>query len=209
VAKTGRRRLTWVTALTVASLLVGSTALNALADNGRSGGGHGNDHGKAEHAQTVDTANKHDDHALQSTGDEHHGNGNASANGNASVSVSSNHGNGNGNGGSGDGDDDRGRRETSTPTTTTTTTVTMTPTEEPEDMDRDDVDEDLVSPPERVSEEVRPGLGCGDADDHSGAPGNPDKVCKHPHDNDGDAAATSTTSDTDDDSSVATSDTGD
>jgi hypothetical protein len=49
-------------------------------------------------------------------------------------------------------------------------------------------DEDLVTPPARVTEEVRPGLGCGDADDHSGAPGNPDLKCRKPMDNDGDAA---------------------
>jgi len=47
VANSGRIRLSWVTALTVASLLVGSGAINALADP-RDGNGHGD-----EHAQNV------------------------------------------------------------------------------------------------------------------------------------------------------------
>ncbi len=56
----GRRRLTWVTALTVASLLLGGGALNALAEG--HGGGEGDSHGAqrahpaqaAPHAQNSD-----------------------------------------------------------------------------------------------------------------------------------------------------------
>jgi len=43
---TGRTRLSWVTALTVASLLLGAGTLNALADN--HGKGHGGGSGKVE-----------------------------------------------------------------------------------------------------------------------------------------------------------------
>ncbi|HEX8968835.1 MAG TPA: hypothetical protein VF937_13195, partial [Chloroflexota bacterium] len=59
---TGRTRLTWVTALTIASLLLGGGALNALAE-GRPGGGHGDaSRAKTEHQQTVtDTTGRHDD----------------------------------------------------------------------------------------------------------------------------------------------------
>src|SRR6266849_111701 len=50
----GRRRLTWVTALTVASLLLGGGALNALAE-GHGGGngdhGTGGGQGKSDHQQ--------------------------------------------------------------------------------------------------------------------------------------------------------------
>jgi hypothetical protein len=95
-----RAKLSWVTALTVASLLLGGGALNALADEH---GNHGHGHGPP-------------------------------------------------------------------PTIT-------------HDQDADDVTTSVVT------EEIRPGLGCGDADDHSGAPGNPDLKCSHPHDNDGDASA--------------------
>src|SRR6516165_4086586 len=53
---TGRRRLTWVTALTVASLLVGSSALSALADGGRDGSRHGNGGQGNDHAQNVNNS---------------------------------------------------------------------------------------------------------------------------------------------------------
>ena len=46
---------------------------------------------------------------------------------------------------------------------------------------QDDDNEDLVTPPARVTDDDRPGLGCGDDNKtHTRAPGNPDKMCK-PH----------------------------
>jgi hypothetical protein len=153
----GRKRLTWVTALTVASLLLGGSALNALAEG--HGGGNGN-HGsggpgksdqqkpaeinQAKHdvqptspAQTTTTnAEKHDDDVVTSN-----------------TSNVQKH------------QDDE-----------TDTKVQRL----------DDDNEDLVTPPARVTEEDRPGLGCGDDNHtHTGAPGNPDKTCKpHPGDED-------------------------
>lgn len=102
-------RLSLVTALTIASLLVGSTTLSALAENGRNGNGHGNGgQGRPEHAQTVNA-------------EQHQGN----------------NGNNEGN------DDNR-----------------------------------LIAEPDRETNEVRPGLGCGDDNhEHSGAPGNPSVQC--------------------------------
>src|SRR5438477_65207 len=47
---TGRKGLTWVTALTIASLLLGGGALNALADE-HGGGKGGNGRGGAVHQQ--------------------------------------------------------------------------------------------------------------------------------------------------------------
>jgi hypothetical protein len=147
-----RRRLTWVTAITVASLLLGSGALNALADE-RGGGGHG-------HGEQTRTAAQQ---APAQDSDRHE------------VKASEKH-------------------------------------EDPQNNDverKHDDDDDLVTPPARETEEQRPGLGCGDADDHSGAPGNPDKKCMHPHDNDSDAATNGddhvATAMVDDDQSATTS----
>jgi hypothetical protein len=116
---TGRRRLTWVTALTVASLLLGSGAINALAEGRDSGHGHGDEQGEqgeTEHHQTKHTvvapvfqgapaqaSSKHEDVEDNNT---------ASNN----RDVERKHGD----------------------------------------------DEDLVTPPARATEDVRPGLGCGD-----------------------------------------------
>src|SRR5215216_4534728 len=55
---TGRVRLSWVTALTVASLLLGGGALNAFAERGGNGNGHGGGSGKAEHQQQVQHQNQ-------------------------------------------------------------------------------------------------------------------------------------------------------
>ena len=101
---TGRRtRLSWVTALTVLSLLFGAGTLNALAD-GHGGSGHGGGSGKVEH------------HDVQS--DDHHGQS-------ANHGPSANQGHGNAH------DDDQ----------------------------NDDVDDDEDV---KVTDDVRPGKGCGD-----------------------------------------------
>jgi hypothetical protein len=190
VATTGRRRLTLVTALTVASLLMGSTAMSALADRGGNGGGHGNGGGQGNsgHAQVVQ--DQHDG-GNNGGGDSNHansGNGNAD-HGNSSVANTS-HGNDGDNGNHGDQDNQASATQTADQDAAA-------------NMQRDDQNEDLVTPPGRVSEEQRPGLGCGDADDHFGPPGNPDKVCKNPKDNDGDTSASAATiDDTDQSASV-------
>ena len=214
---TGRGRLTWVTALTVASLLVGSTALNALADNGRGGSGHGNGGQGNEHAQTAsakhDGGDQRDDHdggrqisVVQVAPAAAHGDGP----GNSQQATTNNSGSAE-HGNTGDGDHHTG---------TASAAATTTDAGHHEDMDRDDQDEnevevedeDLVTPAARVTEEERPGLGCGDADDHRGAPGNPDVQCKHVRDNDDDASTPDieqNASDTDSDATVATADAGD
>lgn len=74
---TSRRRLTWVTALTVACLLLSGGALTALADehghgngNGNSGKGHNNPPAKVEHQQRGDQAapvTAHHDNAPQAS----------------------------------------------------------------------------------------------------------------------------------------------
>ena len=105
---TGRRtRLSWVTALTVLSLLFGAGTLNALAEghgNGHGGGGSGN---KVEH-QDVQS----DQHGQSSKQAEHH-----------DQSVNPSHGNAH--------DDDQ----------------------------NDDHDQDADV---KVTDEARPGKGCGD-----------------------------------------------
>lgn len=189
---TGSRRLTWVTALTVASLLLGGGAVNALAEGKGGGGGHGDgaqakpDHQQQQHqdqrpAVVTDQAGGH-------AGDAEHKNAAQDAPGQA-VSHE--------------------KRAEHADVDNQQTTVTTNTDVEREDADVDD--EDLVTPPARVTEEMKPGLGCGDADDHTGAPGNPDLKCRHPHDNDGDASVTSTTASTDmdaDDQSAARGDEG-
>jgi hypothetical protein len=150
VARTGRRRLTWVTALTVASLLVGSTALNALADNGHGGGNRGNGgQGNQEHGQVV--------HVQEHGG----GGGDTHGNGHANASASDNHGNA---------DMDRGEDNHGAANITV----------QAERVDEDNDADDLITPPARVTEEERPGgerpgKGCGDENhEHMGPPGNPD-----------------------------------
>jgi hypothetical protein len=123
---TGRKGLTLVTALTVASLLLGGGALNALAA-GRGDHG-GTNRGKPEHQQQQNPAQVNRGNDVQ------HGDAN---NGNKPANNS---------------DVDRN--------------------------DNDDQDADLVTPPARVTDEDRPGLGCGDDNHiHTGAPGNPGLEC--------------------------------
>ena len=129
---TGRIRLSWVTALTVASLLLGGGTLNALADgHGSDNRGRGGGSGKVEHQEQTaqrPAEVRHDDRS------DERGNGT-------------------------DDDDRRGANR---------------------GHDRDD--EDLVTPPARVTDDARPGLGCGDRNhEHLGAPGNPDKECEDRH----------------------------
>jgi hypothetical protein len=58
---TGRTRLSWVTALTILSLLLGGGALNAFADGQHGNKGHGGGSGKVEHQQQQKSAEvKHD-----------------------------------------------------------------------------------------------------------------------------------------------------
>jgi hypothetical protein len=138
---TGRNGLTWVTALTIASLLLGGGALNALAEGRGNGNGGGNGKANAAHqqqqqspAQVHRNDDKHD--AEQQVAPAKHDDDDA-----AKASL------------------ERGRGPN-------------------KDLDV----EDLVTGPDRVTGEDRPGLGCGDDNhEHTGAPGNPDKECKDDH----------------------------
>jgi hypothetical protein len=122
---TGHQRLGWVTALTVASLLLGGGTLNALAEGHGGDKSRGNGSGNVEHGQQAAERPAEVRHANQSA--------------------------------------NRGRE------------------------DDDKVDDDLVTPPAVVTEDPRPGMGCGDRNhEHLGAPGNPDKECKDRHDHDDD-----------------------
>jgi len=122
----GRNGLTWVTALTIASLLLGSGALNALAE-GHGGGDHGgaSGRGNAGHQQQTSAVANHD-------GDKNnHGNGaeNKRSDGNTSAHA------------------DQQRDDVN------------------KDVERhadNDDNDDLVTQPARVTDDVRPGLGCGD-----------------------------------------------
>ena len=134
----GRRRLTWVTAVTVASLLLGGGALNALAEGHGSGGDHGGvGQGKTEHQQqqkpTIVNQASHADEAhatAQNTEQASHedDDANVQKHEDAANNVQK-HQN----------DDNNVQRV-------------------------DDDTEDLVTPPVRVTGEDRPGLGCGDDD---------------------------------------------
>jgi hypothetical protein len=134
---TGRKGLTWVTALTMASLLLGGGALNALA-NGHGGGDHGGgNRGKPEHQQQSPAQVNHGNNVQHQNSEDNNGNQNKD-----------------------------------------------------KDVDRngnDDQAVDLVTPPARVTDEDRPGLGCGDDNHtHTGPPGNPDKECNSHADDNGD-----------------------
>lgn len=154
---TRRTGLTWVTALTVASLLLGAGALNALAE-GHAGGEHGGGQAKPEHPQpqkpAVVTQAKNDGET-------------AAAQHAPTAPATAKH-------------DDR--------------------VDDKDDVQRNDHDDnDLVTPPARVTGEDRPGLGCGDDNHaHTGAPGNPDKTCKPRGSGDDDEQGQ-----TDDDANVA------
>ena len=143
---TGRTGLTWVTALTIASLLLGGGALNALAEGRGNGNGGGN--GKANAAQQQQQ---------QSPAQVHR-------------------------------NDDKHDAEQAAPASL----------ERRQGADKDRDVEDLVTGPDRVTGEDRPGLGCGDENhEHTGAPGNPDKECKDNHGSD-DAEMNVATADHDD-----------
>jgi hypothetical protein len=176
----GRTRLSWVTALTVASLLLAGGALNAFADAHANPGANGRDastakvehqqqkqaeaqneaktsksgSGSQEHGQSSNHAQN--DAAKQSNDGESHGQSDAATHENVQSHDD------NGNGAMKDRDDD----------------------DEDNDQDVDD-DEDLVTPPVEVTENVRPGLGCGDENhEHTGPPGNPDQDCPDKFDDD-------------------------
>jgi hypothetical protein len=129
----GRNGLTWVTALTIASLLLGSGVLNALAE-GHGGGDHGgaSGQGNAGHQQQTPAATHTSVQAQVSHDDAKHNNGNNADN-------KRNDANNNGNADKQRDDDNN-------------------------DVDRapDDDNDDLVTQPARVTDDVRPGLGCGD-----------------------------------------------
>jgi hypothetical protein len=169
----GRNGLTWVTALTIASLLLGSGALNALAEHG--GGDHGGASGRdnAGHQQQspgVVNQGKHEgegasntNHQAATPGPANHDE-NSGRNNNGNAGGNRGDGNNNGNNGNNNRDDDD-KRATATPTATgATATPTATPIGDNDDVNRgrDRDDDDLVTPPARVTDDVRPGLGCGD-----------------------------------------------
>jgi len=194
MARSQRGKLIWVTALTITSLLLGTGAINALAESG--GQGRGGGQANANHAQTVSS---------QPGNSGHDGRGHESSQ--TAVQSSTTHGNGGHGDEHGTSDGNGTANHDATTTATTSTTSVSSDKHSQDDVERDDEnDDDMVTPPGRVTEEKRPGLGCGDADDHTGAPGNPDKECKHPHDNDGEAS-TVMTADTDDDMVATDTDT--
>lgn len=143
---TGRTGLTWVTALTVASLLLGGGAINALAE-GR-GGGHGGGGGQGNSG--------HQQQQQQQTPNVVH--------------------------------KDDGKPQNS-----------AQPTNKHEDNDverhqndnGDEANDDLVTRPDRVTDEVRPGKGCGDQNHEHER----NDECKHKEDAD---------DENDDDANVAT-----
>jgi hypothetical protein len=154
----GRNGLTWVTALTIASLLLGSGALNALAE-GHGGGEHGGGSGRgnAGHqppAPIVNSGvnqNKHDGEGgsnhpsppvhtvlqVPAPAQGTHGNDDKNSNG---SSADNNHGDKDNNN-----DDNVNRKH--------------------------DDDDDLVTKPARVTDDARP---CRDDDDHKCNNGNDD-----------------------------------
>ena len=151
-----RNRLTWVTVLTVASLMLGGGALNALAAE-HAGGGNGdhggNGHGKSEQPPqqpTVAVAQANPDDGEKNN---HNTNTNTTTNSNTNADTNTN--------------------------TDTDTAVDQHPSGNNDVQRQGDDNEDLVTPPVRVTGEDRPGLGCGDDNHtHTGAPGNPGKTCK-------------------------------
>jgi len=153
-----RNRLTWVTVLTVASLMLGGGALNALAAE-HAGGGNGdhggNGHGKSEQPPqqpTVAVAQANPDDGEKNN---HNTNTNTNTNTNSNTNADTN------------------------TNTDTDTAVDQHPSGNNDVQRQGDDNEDLVTPPVRVTGEDRPGLGCGDDNHtHTGAPGNPGKTCK-------------------------------
>ena len=183
----GRRRLTWVTALTVASLLLGGGALNALAE-GHGGGngdhGSGGGQGKSDHQQqtpVVFNQAKHDgeSHVVQQ----------------ASPAQAATTAQNTDRPGQRDDDDNITNVQKNKDEHNNNNRNVQKHEDEHNNNNvqrRDDDDEDLVTPPARVTDDDRPGLGCGDDNHtHTGAPGNPDKMCK-PHDGDDEDQAMTT-----------------
>jgi hypothetical protein len=121
---TGRTGLTWVTALTVASLLLGGGALNALAEERggghRGGGGQGNSgHQQQQQQQEKPAVGHKDDDKPQTT-----------------ANPTTKH----------EDDHDVGRKR---------------------NLDDNKDKDDLVTKPDRVTDDVRPGNHCdGECNDH-------------------------------------------
>jgi hypothetical protein len=164
----GRRRLTWVTALTVASLLLGGSALNALAEG--HGGGNGNHGsggpGKSDQQQQQNPAvinqAKHDgeSHPVQQA---------SPAQTTATTNAEKHEDEG----------DNVQKQDVANNNTSNAQKHQDNENDNTNVQRHDDDNEDLVTPPARVTDEDRPGLGCGDDNHtHTGAPGNPDKTCK-------------------------------
>jgi hypothetical protein len=148
-----RTRLVWVTALTVASLLLALGAMSALADdNGGRGNGKGRGSSTAQRqsppAQPQRVTASRDD-----KDDKKADKAEAKADkAEVRLDAADKHD-----------DDDRG----------------MANRQNRVRDDDEDEDEDLVTGPDRVTQGDRPGLGCGDRNhEHTGPPGNPDKECK-------------------------------
>jgi hypothetical protein len=222
---TGRKGLTWVTALTIASLLLGGGALNALADGHGGGGSGGSGRGGSEHQQQQlpkPAAVQDADNAPRTTqgrdDDGKHGNGGDTSNASAATNVSNStaavsnrskdeHGDGNTN--VNRDNNNRGNDNLNRDNNDNRDNGNLKRDNNNRDddnlnrdnnRDNDDQDEDLVTPPARVTDEDRPGLGCGDEHhEHLGAPGDPGVMCPA-RDNDGDDdAATNAAAATDDD----------
>ncbi len=166
----GRKSLMLVSALTLASLLLGGGALNALAERGGGGNGdhHGVGQGTSQHSQQQKPA------VIDQTGH----NGESPAVHQATpAQTNTQH------------TDQANRHDDANAQTRDD--------ENDNNVQRQDDDtEDLVTPPARVTGEDRPGLGCGDDNHtHTGAPGNPDNTCKL-HDDAADSDQELTTNDT-------------
>jgi hypothetical protein len=189
----GRTGLSWVTALTIASLLLGGGVLNALAEGHGGGNAGGNGKATVEHPQQqqqkpaqahksdekqADAANH--DAVPQAAQDKHddaqakHDEAQAKHDEAQAEHDAQNH---NDNDSDGDNDNDKDKASL----------------ERGHGADKDRDLEDLVTGPDRVTGDDRPGLGCGDMNhEHTGAPGNPDKECKDDHGADDDETAVAT-----------------
>jgi hypothetical protein len=210
---TGRKGLTWVTALTIASLLLGGGALNALADGHGGGGSGGSGRGGSEHQQQqvqMPAAVQHADNAPATTQSRHddgkHANGDdissattatSASNSTAAVNDRGKDGHGDGNANVNRDNNNRGNDNLNRDDNNRDNDNLN----RDNNRDNDDQDEDLVTPPSRVTDEDRPGLGCGDEHhEHLGPPGDPGLRCPaRDNDGDDDAATTAVAAATDDD----------
>jgi hypothetical protein len=171
----GRKRLTWVTALTVASLLLGGGALNAFAQGHGDGGGvHGGSGGQANksaHQPPPGVANQGNNDGESPQGQQPtHGQAKPAPAAPAQQNLKH---------------DDQEHNQNNGAANNNNSNNNNNKDKENNNVQRvDDDQEDLVTPPSRVTGEDRPGLGCGDDNHpHTGAPGNPDATCK-PHEDD-------------------------